>query len=139
MYKLSPLEQRIARLLFPRRCRKNLRPQLQGIRKSLESVKPSLGIRLCYDEQGQPRNEVEYHPKNLVELNKRVNHRVESLPRDTEDPAVNKIGPIFCNDTGQEWDKQHYPVNNSAPKKERPELNDIHNISPFSKTKPRNQ
>jgi len=45
---------------------------------------------------------------------------------------MNRVYPISGNDAGQEWDKQHYSVNNGAPQKESLERNDIHNISHFS-------
>jgi hypothetical protein len=38
MYKLSFIEQAVARLLLPARCGKDLRPQLQGVREGVEDL-----------------------------------------------------------------------------------------------------
>jgi len=46
MYRLSFVIETTARLLFPARSRKNLRPQLQGIRKSVEIVEMQKAGRL---------------------------------------------------------------------------------------------
>jgi len=85
-----------------------------------------------YDDEGNVGDEIEYQNKHLEQSDEGVDCYVERFFGDREPSAVDLVDPITGAGTDQKRQNQQRPVHNRAPHEESSDVNDIHNVSPFS-------